>query len=73
MLFLLRCEFYLKMACKRKLDYFDVSEAKESSSTAVDGMVTKLSQVKRSKKDDSVKYFSGQVCGRKGSLREICF
>ena len=42
-----RCEFCLKMACNRKLNYFDVSEAKESSSAVVDGMVTerRLSEV----------------------------
>ena len=56
------------MACKRKLDYFEVSVAKESSNTVVDGMVTELSPVK---KDESVKYFSGEVCDGKGSLRVI--
>ena len=49
------------MACKRNLNYFEVSEAKESSNAVVDGMVIKLTPVKRSKKDDSVKYFSGEV------------
>ena len=37
----------MKMACKRKLDYFEVSEAKESSNAVVDGMVTELSPVKK--------------------------
>ena len=59
------------MACKRKLDCFEVSEAKESSNAVVVGMMTELSSVKRSKKDESVKYFSGEVCDGKGSLRVI--
>ena len=60
-------------ACKRKLKYFEVSEAKESSNAVVNGMVTELSPVKKSKKDESVKYFTGEVCDGKGSLRVICF
>ena len=63
----------LKMACKRKLEYFDVSEAKESSNAVVDGVVTDLSPVKKSKKDDSVKYFSSEVSDGKTRLRVICF
>ena len=35
-----RCEFCLKMVCKRKLDYFDVSEAKESSSASLSLQLT---------------------------------
>ena len=61
------------MASKRKLDYFEVSEAKESSSAVVDGMLIELSLVKKSKRDDSVKYFTGEVCDGKGSVRVICF
>lgn len=45
------------MACKRKLDYFDVSTVKESANAVVDGVMTDLSPVKNSKKDDAVKYF----------------
>ena len=59
------------MASKRKLDYFEVSEAKETSSAVVDGMLTELSPVKKSKRDDSVKYFTGEVCDGKGSVRVI--
>ena len=55
-----RCELYVKMACKRKLDYFEVSEAKESSNAVVDGMVTELSPLKKSK-DGWVKYLSHKL------------
>lgn len=37
-------------ACKRKLKYFKVSEAKESSNAVVDGMVTELSLVKKARR-----------------------
>ena len=55
-----RCELYVKMARKRKLDYFQVSEVKESSNAVVDGMVTELSPVKK-RKDESAKYFASLV------------
>ena len=51
------------MATKRKLEEFDVCELKECGSDIVHGVVTELSPVKKSIRDDKVKYFSGQLCG----------
>ena len=50
-----------------------MSEPKESSNVVVDGVVTDLSPVKNSKKDDFVKYCSGEVSDEKTRLRVICF
>lgn len=61
------------MACKRKLDYFDASTAKESANAVVDGVMTDLSPVKKNKKDDAVKYFYGEVSDGKAKLRVTCF
>lgn len=61
------------MACKRKLDDFDASEVKESKNAVVHGVITELSPVKKSKKDESVKYFSGKLSDDKDSVRVICF
>ena len=41
---------------------------KESKNAVVHGVIT---QVKKSKKDESVKYFSGQVSDGKDSVRVI--
>ena len=43
---------------KRKLEEFDLCNLKECRSAIVHGVVTELSPVKRSKRDD-VKYFRG--------------
>ena len=61
------------MACKRKLDDFNASEVKESKNAVVHGVITELSPVKKSKKDESVKYFSGKLSDDKDSVRVICF
>jgi hypothetical protein len=58
------------MACKRKAD---VSEVKESKNAVVHGVITELSPVKKSRKNESVKYFSGQLCDGKDSVRVIYF
>ena len=40
----------VKMACKRKLEEFDVSEVKECENAVAHGVVTELSPLKKSKK-----------------------
>jgi ssDNA-binding replication factor A large subunit len=61
------------MACKRKADDFDASEVKESKNVVVHGVITELSPVKKSRKNESIKYFSGQLCDGKDSVRVIYF
>ena len=49
---------------KRKLEVFQLSEVActECTNTIVHGIVTELSPVKRSKKDQNRKYFSDTLC-----------
>ena len=61
------------MACKRKLEEFDVSEVKECKNAVVHGVVTELSPLKRSRKSGDVRYFYGQMGDGKGDARLICF
>ena len=65
----------VKMACKRKINFdeFDVSEVMESKNAIVHGVVTDLKPLKKSKKDEIVKYFSGELCDGKSSVRLISF
>ena len=65
----------VKMACKRKINFdeFDVSDVKESRNAIVHGVVTDLKPLKKSKKDEMVKYFSGELCDGKNSIRLISF
>ena len=58
---------------KRKFEEFDVSEIKESGNAAVHGVFTEVSPIKKSKKDDKVKYFHGQFSDSKGCARVISF
>ena len=46
------------MAAKRKLEEFDVCDLKECGSAMVHGVMTELSPMKKSKRDDKV---SGQM------------
>ena len=62
----------LNMALKRRLE-FDVSEAKECGSAVVHSVVVEVSPVKKSKKDEKVKYFRGQISNGKESVRVISF
>ena len=59
------------MALKRKLEEFDVSEVKECYNAVVHCVMTDLSPVKKSKKDETKKYFSGQISDGKECLRVI--
>lgn len=61
------------MAMKRKLEEFNLCDLKECRSAIIHGVVTELSPVKRSKRDDNVKYFSGQLCDGKISVRVVSF
>ena len=61
------------MAMKRKLEEFDVSKVKINDGTIVHGVVTDLSPMKKSKKDESRKYFSAQVSDGKKCLRVTSF
>ena len=59
---------------KRKLESkWDVSEAQESSSATVHGIVTEVSPVKVSRKNASVRYFDGRMTDGKTSVRMVCF
>lgn len=63
-----------KMSRKRSVEDFKVSELEECDGQAtVHGMVTELSPLKRSKKDDSVRYFFGTMSDGKSSVRVISF
>ena len=59
------------MALNRKFEEFDVSEVKESGNAVVHGVMTDVSPVKKSKNDQSIKYFSGQLSNSKGCMRVI--
>lgn len=61
------------MATKRKLDEFDVCDIKEGGSVIVHGVVAELSPIKKSKKDEKVKYFSGQLSDGKKCVHVISF
>ena len=61
------------MATKRKVEEFDVCDIKESGSAIVHGVVTELSPIKKSKKDENLKYFSGQLSDGKKCVRVISF
>ena len=63
------------MARKRKLamEEFDVGDVKECGSAIVHGVVTDLSPVKKSKKDEKMRYFSGQLSDDKSCVRVISF
>lgn len=43
---------------KRKMDEWDVSDAKQTSSAIIHGVITQLSPIKRSKRDDTKQYFN---------------
>lgn len=58
---------------KRKLEEFDVCDVKESGSAIVHGVVMELSLVKKSERDDKVKYFNGQISDRKSCVRVVSF
>lgn len=59
-----------KMA-KRKLEEFDASPVNNAQKAIVHGVVTKLSPVKKNKRDEKVKYFNGQLADDKGCVREV--
>ena len=61
------------MAMKSKFDELDVCDVKDSGSAIMHGVVTKLSPVKKSKRDDKVKYFNGQISDGKGCVRVVSF
>ena len=62
------------MAMKRNvIDEFYLSEVKESASATVHGIVTELSPLKKSKKDDKIHYFNGHLSDGKTSLRLVSF
>ena len=61
------------MAAKRKLEEFDVYDFKACDSAIVHGVMTELSPVKKSERDDNVKHFSGQICDGKSSVRVFSF
>ena len=64
---------YFGMATKRKMEEFDLCEIKESGSAIVHSVVTELSPIKKSKKDDKLKYFSGQLSDGKKCMHVISF
>ena len=61
------------MAEKRKLEEFDASEVQNSKNATVHGIVTDLSPVKNSKKNEKVQYFKGELSDDKGCVRIISF
>lgn len=56
------------MATKRMVEEFDVCDIKESRTTIV-----QLSPIKRSRKDESLKYFTGQLSDGKKCACVISF
>ena len=56
------------MATKRMIEEFDVCDIKESRT-----VIVQLSPIKRSRKDESLKYFTGQLSEGKKYLWVISF
>lgn len=52
---------------------FDASQVCKARKAIVHGVVTRLSPVKNSKRDEKVKYFDGQIADDKGSVRLVSF
>ena len=61
------------MAEKRKLEEFDASDVQNSKGATVHGIVTDLSPVKKSKKNEKIQYFKGELSDDKGCVRIISF
>ena len=64
---------YSPRKTKRKMDEWDVSDAKQSSSAIVHGVITQLSPIKKSKKDETKQYFNAQISDGRKSLRVVSF
>ena len=64
--------FTPRKTVKRKLEEWDVSDAKQSSNAIVHGVITQLSPIKRSKRDENKQSFNGQLSdGKKPSFSFI--
>ena len=61
------------MAAKRKFEEFEVGDVRDCGSAIVHGVVTDLSPVRKSKRDEKVRFFSGQICDSKSSVGVVSF
>lgn len=66
---------YLSKLADQSVDHevFEVGDLRESGSAIVHGVVTDLSPVRKSKRDEKVKFFSGQICNSMSNVRVASF